>query len=70
MVCTPLALESTLSVYWPLLTLNGNSDTPFSLAAAALEAVPVLTGTEDTGFDFTVFTGDLVSHDSENQLSR
>jgi sphingomyelin phosphodiesterase len=30
----------------------------------------VLTGTENTGFDFTVYTGDLVSHDSENQLSR
>ncbi|KAN0131836.1 Metallo-dependent phosphatase-like protein [Lactarius tabidus] len=45
-------------------------DTPFSLAAAALEAIPVLTGTENTGFDFTVYTGDLVSHDSENQLSR
>ncbi|KAF8259132.1 sphingomyelin phosphodiesterase [Lactarius quietus] len=45
-------------------------DTPFSLAAAALQAIPVLTGTEKTGFDFTVYTGDLVSHDSENQLSR
>jgi len=44
-------------------------DTPFSLAAAALEAIPVLTGTEKTGFSFTVYTGDLVSHDPENQLS-
>ena len=52
------------------MLFRSNSDTPFSLAAAALEAIPVLTGTEDTGFDFTVFTGDLVSHDSENQLSR
>jgi sphingomyelin phosphodiesterase len=45
-------------------------DTPFSLAAVVLEAIPVLTGTEKTGFDFTVYTGDLVSHDPENQLSR
>ena len=47
-----------------------NSDTPFSLAAAVLETIPVLAGTENTGFDWTIFTGDLVSHDPENQLSR
>jgi sphingomyelin phosphodiesterase len=47
-----------------------NSDSPFSLAAAALEAIPVLTGTQNTGFAFTVFTGDLVSHEAENQLSQ
>ncbi|TCD68079.1 hypothetical protein EIP91_011532 [Steccherinum ochraceum] len=45
-------------------------DSPFSLVAAALQAVPVLTGTQKTGFDFTVYTGDLVSHDPDNQLSR
>jgi sphingomyelin phosphodiesterase len=45
-------------------------DTPFSLAAAVLEAIPVLTGTEQTGFAWTIYTGDLVSHDPENQLSR
>ncbi|KAI0003863.1 Metallo-dependent phosphatase [Russula compacta] len=45
-------------------------DTPFSLAAAALEAIPVLTGTQNTGFAWTVYTGDLVSHDPENELSR
>ncbi|PIL31549.1 hypothetical protein GSI_06251 [Ganoderma sinense ZZ0214-1] len=45
-------------------------DSPFSLVAAALQSIPVLTGTEKTGFDFTVYTGDLVSHDSEHQLSR
>jgi len=50
--------------------LARNSDTPFSLAAAALEAIPVLTGTEKTGFAWTLYTGDLVSHDVENQLSR
>ena len=40
------------------------------LAGATIEAIPVLTDTQDTGFDFTVYTGDLVSHDSENQLSQ
>jgi hypothetical protein len=37
---------------------------------AALEAIPVLTGTNGTGFSWTIYTGDLVSHDAENQLSR
>lgn len=46
------------------------SDTPFSLAAAALQAIPVLAGTHDTGFDFSVYTGDLISHDPHNELSR
>ncbi|KAH9996082.1 Metallo-dependent phosphatase [Russula vinacea] len=45
-------------------------DTPFSLAASVLEAIPVLAGTENTGFAWTIYTGDLVSHDPENQLSR
>ena len=46
------------------------SDTPYSLALAALEAIPALAGTAETGFDWTVYTGDLVSHDRDNQLSR
>lgn len=37
---------------------------------AALETIPILTGTEKTGFDFTLYTGDIVSHDPDNQLSR
>ncbi|KIK70576.1 hypothetical protein GYMLUDRAFT_281307 [Collybiopsis luxurians FD-317 M1] len=45
-------------------------DTPYALALAALEAIPVLADTKDSGFDFMLYTGDLVSHDSENQLSR
>ncbi|CDO73191.1 hypothetical protein BN946_scf185007.g246 [Trametes cinnabarina] len=45
-------------------------DSPLSLIVSALESIPVLAGTERTGFDFTLYTGDLVSHDSENQLSR
>ncbi|OCH90081.1 hypothetical protein OBBRIDRAFT_812864 [Obba rivulosa] len=45
-------------------------DTPYSLMLAAVQAIPVLTGTEKTGFDFGIYTGDLVSHDAENELSR
>ncbi len=40
------------------------------LAAAVLETIPVLAGTENTGFDWSIYTGDLVSHDPENELSR
>lgn len=48
-------------------------DTPISLGMAAIQAIPVLTGTNVTdgnGFDFTIYTGDLVAHDNTNQLSR
>ncbi|KAH7104878.1 sphingomyelin phosphodiesterase [Auriculariales sp. MPI-PUGE-AT-0066] len=45
-------------------------DTPLALGMAALEAIPALTKTEDTGFAWSIYTGDLVSHDSDNQLSR
>ncbi len=51
------------------MTVN-SSDTPISLGLSALEAIPALTGTKNTGFAFTVYTGDLVSHDPDNQLSR
>jgi len=51
-------------------TVPWYSDTPFSLAAAVLEAIPVLTGTNNTGFAWSIYTGDLVSHDPENQMSR
>jgi hypothetical protein len=47
-----------------------NSDTPFSLAASVLEVIPVLTGTDNTGFAWSIYTGDIASHDPENQLSR
>ncbi|KAI5119769.1 hypothetical protein M0805_009240 [Coniferiporia weirii] len=45
-------------------------DTPYALAATALQAIPVLAGTQKTGFDFMIYTGDLVSHDPDNELSR
>jgi len=38
--------------------------------AAAMEAIPVLTGTKESGPAFTLYTGDLVSHDAGNQLDR
>ncbi|KAG2353558.1 sphingomyelin phosphodiesterase [Suillus spraguei] len=34
-------------------------DSPYSLITSVLEAIPPLTGTESTGFNFTMFTGDL-----------
>ncbi|KAK7058586.1 hypothetical protein VNI00_002222 [Paramarasmius palmivorus] len=45
-------------------------DTPFALVMAALQAIPPLTGTQDTGFAWSMYTGDMVSHDQDNQLSR
>lgn len=46
------------------------SDSPYSLVLSAMEAIPVLSGTENNGFAWTIYTGDLVSHDHDNQLSR
>jgi sphingomyelin phosphodiesterase len=37
---------------------------------SAMQAIPKLAGTEKTGFDYSILTGDLVSHDPDNQLSR
>ncbi|KIJ65063.1 hypothetical protein HYDPIDRAFT_27793 [Hydnomerulius pinastri MD-312] len=45
-------------------------DSPYSLITSTLEAIPPLTGTEETGFNFTLFTGDMLAHDPENQQSR
>ncbi|KAG2359621.1 sphingomyelin phosphodiesterase [Suillus spraguei] len=45
-------------------------DSPYSLITSVLEAIPPLTGTESTGFNFTMFTGDLLAHDPDNQQSR
>ena len=53
-----------------LIILYLSSDTPFSLAAAVFQAIPVLAGTQDTGFDFSIYTGDLVSHDPDNEIDR
>ncbi|KAF8434337.1 sphingomyelin phosphodiesterase [Boletus edulis BED1] len=45
-------------------------DTSFSLLLAAMEAIPQVTETLGTGFDFSLFTGDITAHDSDNQYSR
>jgi hypothetical protein len=46
-------------------------DTPYDLGTAALQAIAPLTGVSgQQSFAWTVYTGDLVSHDSQNQLSR
>ncbi|KZT61483.1 putative sphingomyelin phosphodiesterase [Calocera cornea HHB12733] len=46
-------------------------DTPYDLAGVAIGAIPELAGAGPSGkeFDFAIFTGDLVSHDNDNQLS-
>jgi len=59
-----------LCSFLPVFTDTSSSDTPMSLALSALEAIPELTGTKGDGFAWTLYTGDLVSHDAENQLSR
>lgn len=51
-------------------------DSPYYLMTAALESIGPLTGTTHNNqstndqFAWTIFTGDLVSHDSQGQLSR
>lgn len=45
-------------------------DAPYALIAAVLEAIPPLTGSEATGFNFTLFTGDMLAHDPDYQQSR
>ncbi|KAF2162056.1 hypothetical protein M409DRAFT_69292 [Zasmidium cellare ATCC 36951] len=46
-------------------------DTPYDLGLAALQAVGPLTGTsKENPLAWTVYTGDLVSHDPQTELSR
>ena len=46
-------------------------DTPYYLGLAALQSIAPLTGTSGSNpTAWTIYTGDLVSHDSQNQLSR
>jgi hypothetical protein len=46
-------------------------DTPYDLGLAALQAVASLTGTNTKyPLAWTVYTGDLVSHDLQSELSR
>ncbi|KAH6662038.1 Metallo-dependent phosphatase-like protein [Halenospora varia] len=47
-------------------------DTPYYLGLAALQSIASLTGTGNGTSDaaWTIYTGDLVSHDPENEMSR
>ena len=46
-------------------------DSPYYLITAALQSIGPLSGTSDNSpFGFTIYTGDLVSHDPQTQLSR
>lgn len=46
-------------------------DTPYYLGLAALQSIGPLTGTNKSSPPaWTIYTGDLVSHDAENELSR
>ncbi|KAK3106735.1 hypothetical protein LTR53_018173, partial [Teratosphaeriaceae sp. CCFEE 6253] len=46
-------------------------DTPYDLGLAALQAIAPLTGTsKENPLGWTVYTGDLVSHEPQTQLSR
>ncbi|KAG0703315.1 sphingomyelin phosphodiesterase [Suillus ampliporus] len=49
---------------------NYYCDVPVDLMLAAMQAIGPLAGTEESGFDFSIFTGDLTSHDPDNQYSR
>ena len=66
---------STITVPAPLYGAY-ECDTPYFLGIAALRSIGPLTGTSYSNscasdqFAWTVYTGDLVSHDSQNQLSR
>ena len=46
------------------------SDAPYPLITATFRAIPVLAGIENSSFNFSIYTGDLVSHDLLNELSR
>lgn len=46
-------------------------DSPYDLVLASLESIAPLTGTsEEDPLGFVVYTGDLVSHEGQNELSR
>ncbi|KAK5240754.1 hypothetical protein LTR40_013614, partial [Exophiala xenobiotica] len=53
-----------------------NCDSPYFLLTSALESIAPLTGTTHNNksdgdqFAWSIYTGDLVSHESQNELSR
>ncbi|KAL5118164.1 hypothetical protein ACEQ8H_003999 [Pleosporales sp. CAS-2024a] len=66
------ALKVTGQIYLPATPYgNYKCDSPYDLGLAALQAVGPLTGTSQSNpLGWTIYTGDLVSHDSQNALSR
>ena len=74
--CRPSGSSNQITVPAPLYGAY-KCDTPYFLASAALESVGPLTGTSHKNttcdwdfFAWSIYTGDLVSHDPQNQLSR
>ncbi|EPS29716.1 hypothetical protein PDE_04666 [Penicillium oxalicum 114-2] len=68
-------LDQENSVFLPASAYGAfKCDTPYDLALSALQAVGPLTGTGrgqgETSLAWTLYTGDLVSHDRESQISR
>lgn len=75
--CRPQSKSSSgnLTVSAPLYGAY-SCDSPYYLVTSALEAIGPLTGTShdnataDCQFAWSIYTGDLVSHDQQNELSR
>ena len=61
-LCMWISIEESLTSQY--------SDTNYALVGALMDAVPVLTNTEEENFLFSIFTGDLVAHDPDNEQSR
>ncbi|KAI9651255.1 hypothetical protein NHQ30_001293 [Ciborinia camelliae] len=72
MCCRYTNAPTTPAIFPAPLYGSYKCDTPYFLALAALQSIGALTGTGSYGSDpaFTIYTGDLVSHDSQNQMSR
>ena len=72
--CRPPSSSSNASITIPAPLYGAyECDTPYFLGVSALESIGTLTGTahgDGAQFAWTVYTGDLVSHDSQSQLSR
>ncbi|CCG84464.1 protein of unknown function [Taphrina deformans PYCC 5710] len=70
--------SDTVNKHSPLIPLEPASkfgafgcDTPYEMALGALQAIPkVACPHGQADFAFTIYTGDLVSHDPNNELSR
>jgi hypothetical protein len=77
MCCRPQTGSTSSEVQVPAPLYGAfKCDSPYFLLTAALESVAPLTGTthnnrsHDDQFAFGIYTGDLVSHEGQNELSR